>query len=38
VANSETVLGAKWPAKFTIPANDGDDTLVPPKTSHPLEP
>ena len=38
VLNSELVFVAKCPAKFTMPASDGDDTLVPPKTNHPLNP
>src|ERR1700752_4973462 len=36
--NSWVVLVELCPARFTTPASDGEETLVPPKTSQPLKP
>src|SRR6266404_542408 len=36
--NSCVVLVELCPARFTIPARDGEETLVPPKTNQPLNP
>src|SRR6266581_8774035 len=38
VVSSALLPAANPPARFTMPASEGDATLVPPNTSHPLDP